>query len=132
MRDYDEAADRRSDQDWRRYAALWRLAWPAMLSRAGILLMSLVDIVMVGHYSRLELAYASLGVSLFIPIMVTGVGLMVGVMTLVSQASGRGPMPPIRCMPCGWTATDGAWREMMPEPGWPCAGWRLRTIPPSG
>lgn len=72
-----------------RAGALWRIAWPTVLSRAGILVMAMVDVVMVGHYSARELAYASLGMALFVPIMVSGIGLLLGVMVLISQAYGR-------------------------------------------
>ncbi len=67
-----------------------RLAWPTMLSRFGVLLMAFVDIVMVGRYATEELAYAGLGYSLFIPALVTAIGLQVGVMPLIARAYGAG------------------------------------------
>ena len=69
---------------------LFRLAWPTVLARAGILVMALVDIVMVGRYDARELAYASLGFSLFVPLLVTGIGLLMGVMILSARAFGAG------------------------------------------
>ncbi|MEL6283489.1 MAG: MATE family efflux transporter [Pseudomonadota bacterium] len=69
-------------------ALLFKLAWPTALARAGILLMALADIVMVGRYDAQELAYASLGFSLFVPLLVTGIGLLMGVMILSAQAFG--------------------------------------------
>lgn len=69
---------------------LWSLAWPIVLARAGILTMGLVDVVMVSRYDRVELGYAQLGLSLFIPLLVTGIGLMIGVRVLASQAVGAG------------------------------------------
>lgn len=67
-----------------------RLAWPTMLSRFGVLLMGFVDIVMVGRYATEELAYAALGYSLFMPALVTVIGLQVGVLPLVARAYGAG------------------------------------------
>ena len=69
---------------------LFRLAWPTMIARAGILTMALVDVAMVGRYDTAELAYASLGTSLFVPLLVTGVGLMIGVIAVTSQLFGAG------------------------------------------
>ena len=65
-----------------------RLAWPTMLSRSGILVMSFVDIVMVGRYATEELAYAALGLSLFIPALVTAIGLQFGTMREVATSYG--------------------------------------------
>ena len=69
---------------------LVRLAGPTVISRAGILTMVLVDVVMVGRFSTDELAYASLGASIFIPLLVCGVGLMLGVVATTAQIFGAG------------------------------------------
>ena len=74
----------------RHLGALAALAWPVVLSRAGILLMSLVDVVMLGRYDTLALAEASVALGLFVPIMVTGVGLQMGVISIVSRRHGAG------------------------------------------
>ena len=67
---------------------LLRLAWPIVIARAGILTMALADVAMVGRHDTDELAYASLGTALFVPLLVTGVGLMIGVLATASQAFG--------------------------------------------
>ena len=69
---------------------LGRLALPTVVSRAGILTMAVVDVIMVGWYSTEELAYASLGTSIFIPLLVIGVGLMLGVPAMTAQTFGAG------------------------------------------
>jgi MATE family multidrug resistance protein len=74
----------------RHLGALGRLAWPVMLSRAGILLMALVDVVMLARFDTLALAQASVALGLFVPIMVTGVGLQMGVISLVARRHGAG------------------------------------------
>jgi MATE family multidrug resistance protein len=71
-------------------AALAALAWPVMLSRAGILAMALADVIMLGRYSTQALGEASVSLALFIPIMVTGVGLQMGVLSLVARRHGAG------------------------------------------
>jgi len=65
-----------------------RLAWPIMLSRSGILVMAFVDIVMVGRHAAEELAYAALGLSIFVPALVTAIGLQFGTMRDVATSFG--------------------------------------------
>jgi MATE family multidrug resistance protein len=74
----------------RHLAALGALAWPVMLSRAGILVMSVVSVAMLGRHSTVALAEAALAIGLFIPVMVTGVGLQVGVISIVARRHGAG------------------------------------------
>lgn len=77
----------------RERAELWRLAWPASLARAGVLLMAATDIAMVGRIgggsADVELSFAALGNALFIPLLVTGIGALTGGAVLASQANGR-------------------------------------------
>jgi MATE family multidrug resistance protein len=75
---------------WQHLGALGTLAWPVMLSRAGILAMALADVIMLGRYSTQALGEASVSLALFIPIMVTGVGLQMGVISLVARRHGAG------------------------------------------
>ena len=70
--------------------AVARLAWPTMLSRSGILIMAFVDIVMVGRFAAEELAYAALGLSIFIPALVTVIGLQFGTIREVATSYGAG------------------------------------------
>ena len=75
---------------WRHLGALAVLAWPVMLSRAGIVTMALVDVIMLGRYGTQALGEASVALALFIPIMVTGVGLQMGLISLVARRFGAG------------------------------------------
>ncbi len=74
----------------RRLGRLLTLAGPIVVSRAGVLTMAVADFIMVGRYSVEELAFLALGLSLFIPIMVSGIGGLLGLNVLVSQKFGRG------------------------------------------
>lgn len=74
----------------RHLAALFTLAAPVMLSRAGILLLSIADFAMTGRVSLEALNALSLGFSVFIPIMVAGIGLMLGVVSAASRQFGAG------------------------------------------
>src|SRR5690625_266038 len=70
--------------------ALMALAWPVMLSRAGILLMALVDIAMLGRYGLGAPGIAGLGLALFMPAIVISIGLVSGMVPVVAQAWGAG------------------------------------------
>lgn len=69
---------------------LMRLAWPVMLSRAGILLMAFFDMAMLGRYEPGAVGIANLGMVVFIPVLVIVIGLCTGLVPVVSQAYGRG------------------------------------------
>lgn len=79
------------------------LAWPVMLSRAGILVMAFVDIAMLGRYSAAAIAEANLGLAIFVPLMVASIGLVSGVVPVVSQAFGAGR----------WRDCGEAWRRAL-------------------
>lgn len=75
----------------RRHALdLIRLAWPVMLSRAGMLAMAFVDIAMLGRYGPDAPGVAGLGLAVFIPVMVVSIGLVSGIVPVVSHAWGAG------------------------------------------
>ncbi|HEU0222933.1 MAG TPA: MATE family efflux transporter [Paracoccaceae bacterium] len=69
---------------------LYRLAWPVMLSRAGILTLSLADIIMVGQYDTASLAHIAMGYAVFVPIMVTGIGTLTGIVAVTARHVGAG------------------------------------------
>ena len=58
---------------------LLHLAWPVVLARIGIMTMGLTDVIVVGNWSGLELAYSSLALAPTSIIITTAVGLMMGV-----------------------------------------------------
>jgi MATE family multidrug resistance protein len=70
--------------------ALVGLALPVMLSRAGLLVMTTVDTVMVGWASGEELAFLAIGLAPFVLLMLIGAGLLTGTVVLVAQAHGAG------------------------------------------
>jgi multidrug resistance protein, MATE family len=69
---------------------LLRLAWPVMLSRAGILVMAFVDIAMLGRYGLGAPGVAGLGIAIFVPVMVIAIGLVSGMVPVIARAHGAG------------------------------------------
>jgi multidrug resistance protein, MATE family len=92
---------------WR---ALFSLAWPVMLSRAGVLVMAMADVVMVGRYGTLALAQLSLGFAVFIPVFVAGVGCLVGIVSVTSRGAGAAgvDLPAVALRGLWWAALVGA------------------------
>lgn len=71
---------------------LTRLAVPMMVARAGMLIMALVDMTMVGHYSTPELAFQSIGQAPVATLFVTGLGLMMGTSVMAARFYGAGQL----------------------------------------
>ena len=70
------------------YRSLLKLAIPLVLTQAGQMTVQLVDTAMVGHVGTAELAAASFANSIYIVIMLFGLGVFLGVTPLVSHARG--------------------------------------------
>lgn len=73
------------------------LAVPVMLSRAGILIMTVVDSAMTGHAGAVELAYYGLAFAPQIFLTLLGIGLLLG--TVILTASADGAERPAECGP---------------------------------
>ena len=69
---------------------LLHLAWPVVLARIGIMTMGLTDVIVVGNYSGLQLAYSSLALAPTSIIITTAVGLMMGVQVMTARLIGQG------------------------------------------
>ncbi len=67
-----------------------RLAVPVMLARLGALLLVVVDSAMVGQVGGSELAYYGLAGAPQVPLLLVGIGLLLGIVILTAQADGRG------------------------------------------
>ncbi|HEU4382820.1 MAG TPA: MATE family efflux transporter [Anaeromyxobacteraceae bacterium] len=71
-------------------SALGRLAWPLALANAAQSLMGVVDTAILGRAGAAPLAGTGLGNLIFWAIAILGVGLMMGLDPLISQAVGSG------------------------------------------
>ena len=74
----------------RHWRALATLAWPVVLSRAGVMVMAMADVMMVGRFGTQPLAELALGYAVFIPIFVAGIGCLVGVISITARGLGAG------------------------------------------
>lgn len=84
------AALRRTPLRLRRHLSeLIRLAVPIIVTRAGLLIMSVVDAAMLGRTTAEEVAYHGLGVAPFVAFSITCVGLLFGTLVMTSHAVGR-------------------------------------------
>ena len=67
-----------------------QLAFPVMLGRIGVLLLVAVDTAMTGQHGPVELAYYALAISPQVPMLLVGIGLLMGTVVLTAQANGAG------------------------------------------
>ena len=81
---------------WADMRALATLALPVMTVEMGMMAMHVVDAIFVGHLSATALAAVSLGLVYYFTVVVIGMGTLVGMDALVSQAVGAGDMPGVR------------------------------------
>ncbi|MFK7791500.1 MAG: MATE family efflux transporter [Devosiaceae bacterium] len=65
------------------------LAWPVILSRVGVLLMTTMDVVVVGRAGATELAYYVLGYAIIDSLVAVMAGLQLGVPVLASRSIGE-------------------------------------------
>jgi MATE family multidrug resistance protein len=75
---------------WREVRELWQLAAPIAFAQAGQALMGIVDTAVVGRVGAVQLAAVGLANALYLCVLVFGMGLMLGLDPLISQAFGAG------------------------------------------
>lgn len=69
---------------------MFRLATPVVVAELGWTAMSTVDTLMVGRISAEAIGAVSLGSAIFLGVTIFGMGLLLGLDTLISQAYGSG------------------------------------------
>jgi MATE family multidrug resistance protein len=97
-----------------------RLAAPLVAAEIGWMLMGIVDTMMVGRLpeSALSIGAVSLGHALFIVVALFGMGLLLGMDTLVSQAFGAGNVAD-----CHHSLLNGVYVAVVMTPVLMAAGW---------
>ncbi|HEX5387368.1 MAG TPA: MATE family efflux transporter [Gemmatimonadales bacterium] len=76
-------------------AALLRLAVPVVVVQVGLMAMGVVDSIMVGHVSATALAAVAIGNLYFFGLAVFGMGVLLALDPVVSQAVGAGDEPAV-------------------------------------
>lgn len=74
------------------FRALWKLALPIVISQVGFVSMGLVDTLLVGPLGADALSALSLGNTFFFGILIFGLGTIMALDTVVSQAYGAGDL----------------------------------------
>ena len=69
---------------------LWKLSWPVVLSRLGIMTMGLSDAIVVGRYSATQLGYHALAWAPTSVVVTMAVGLLTGVQVMTARRIGQG------------------------------------------
>jgi len=85
-------------------AGICRLAAPVVVARAGNALLTLTNVVMVGHAGPDQLALQSVGFSVAGTLQMIGLGLLTGTLVAVAFAYGRGD----------FTECGQVWRRSLP------------------
>ena len=67
-----------------------RLAFPVMLARLGVLTIVAMDTAMSGHASADDLAWYAVAVAPQVPLLLVGIGLLMGTVVMTAQAVGAG------------------------------------------
>jgi multidrug resistance protein, MATE family len=67
---------------------LWRLSWPMLVGQLATVGMGVADVAMTGHVSASELAAVSLGASVWSIVLVTVMGVMMAINTVVAHEIG--------------------------------------------
>jgi MATE family multidrug resistance protein len=68
--------------------ALWHLSWPMLVGQIATVGMGVADVAMTGHVSAEELAAVSLGASIWSIVLVTVIGVMMAINTVVAHEMG--------------------------------------------
>lgn len=68
--------------------ALWQLSWPMLVGQLATVGMGVADVAMTGHVSAAELAAVSLGASVWSIVLVTVMGVMMAINTVVAHETG--------------------------------------------
>ena len=98
---HSEDADWLRQRLWRHVTGMLRLAPAIVLARSGIVIMILVDTIIVGRHSAVELGYFAIGNSIVQPIIVTSLGLILGTLVLTANHFGAG----------NWAECGKVWRR---------------------
>jgi MATE family multidrug resistance protein len=87
---------------------LLHLAWPVLIAQAAVMATSVIDTLMAGRLSALDLAAVGIGASIYATVFVTAMGVLLALTPVVS---------PITTAPA---ATPRSAPTCASAPGWRC------------
>ncbi|PWU07112.1 MAG: MATE family efflux transporter [Terriglobia bacterium] len=99
---------------------MWALAWPLALAELGWMAQGLIDLIMAGRLGAAAIGGGTLGNMLFYPIASCGVGVLLGMDTLVAQSFGAADPHD-----CRKTLVNGVWLALGIAPVLALALWAL-------
>lgn len=72
------------------FSQLVRLAWPVLIAQVAVMLNGVIDTVMAGHLSALDLAAVGIGASIYITVFMSCMGVLLALTPTVAQLYGAG------------------------------------------
>ena len=76
--------------------ALFTIAWPMIIAQLAQMGTGVVDTVMAGHYSAVDLAAIAIGYNIWLPLFLFFIGMMLGATVIIAQDFGAGRVQRIR------------------------------------
>jgi MATE family multidrug resistance protein len=76
--------------------ALFTIAWPMIIAQLAQMGTGVVDTVMAGHYSAIDLAAIAIGYNIWLPVFLFFIGMMLGATVIIAQDFGAGRARRIR------------------------------------
>lgn len=76
--------------------ALWALTWPMLIAQLAQMGTGVVDTIMAGRYSSVDLAAVAIGYNVWLPVYLFIVGMMLATTAIVAQDFGAGQFKRIR------------------------------------
>lgn len=67
---------------------IFRLGWPVFIAQIAVMLYAVLDTVMAGRYSQIDLAAVGIGASIYISVFITLMGVLIAISPIVSHLYG--------------------------------------------
>jgi len=90
---------------------MWQLAWPLVVAELGWMLQGFIDLVMAGPLGAAAFGACTLGNMVFYPVAVSGIGVLMGMDTVVANAFGADDPTD-----CRKTLVNGLWLALLLTP----------------
>jgi MATE family multidrug resistance protein len=78
------------------FRSLLAIAWPMMIAQLAQIGTGVVDTIMAGRYSAMDLAAIAIGYNIWLPVYLLFIGVMLGATAIIAQRFGAGQIQMIR------------------------------------